>query len=129
MRRIIRKIIPYNIRKKYKNIKNQKKIDIYKLNPKKLMIDGKKVSVIIPNNNYENFIEERIDSVLKQTYPIYELIILDDCSIDNSVKKIMSVMEKYEGIIKYKIVVNKENSKSVFSQWQKGFKESNGDYI
>ncbi len=41
----------------------------------------------------------------------------------------MSVMEKYEGIIKYKIVVNKENSKSVFSQWQKGFKESNGDYI
>ncbi len=129
MRCIIRKIIPYNIRKKYTDIKNQKKIDIYKLNPKKLMIDGKKVSVIIPNYNYENFIEERIDSVLKQTYPIYELIILDDCSIDNSVKKIMSVMEKYEGIIKYKIVVNKENSKSVFSQWQKGFKESNGDYI
>ena len=31
-----------------------------------------------PNYNYENYIEARIDSILKQTYPIYELIVLDD---------------------------------------------------
>ena len=66
-----------------------KKIDIYKNPMKKLNIENpKKVSVIIPNYNYANFIIERIDSILMQTYPIYEIVILDDCSPDNSVKVI-----------------------------------------
>ena len=66
-----------------------KKIDIYKRPKKKLKIENpKKVSVIIPNYNYEKYIIERIDSVLMQTYPIYEIVILDDCSPDNSVKVI-----------------------------------------
>ena len=47
-----------------------------------LLIDNaenpKKVSVIIPNYNYEKYIIERIDSVLMQTYPIYEIVILDE---------------------------------------------------
>ena len=62
------------------------------MNPqkKKLKIENpKKVSVIIPNYNYEKYIIERIDSVLMQTYPIYEIVILDDCSPDNSVKALM----------------------------------------
>ena len=67
----------------------EKKIDIYKHQKKKLKIENpKKVSVIIPNYNYEKYIIERIDSVLMQTYPIYEIVILDDCSPDNSVKVI-----------------------------------------
>ena len=53
----------------------------------------KKVSVIIPNYNYENYIEERIDSVLKQTYPIDELIVLDDKSTDDSVKVAKSILK------------------------------------
>ena len=66
-----------------------KKINIYKNRKEKLNIENpKKVSVVIPNYNYQDFITERIDSILMQTYPIYELIILDDCSTDNSVKVI-----------------------------------------
>ena len=54
-----------------------KKINIYENPKKKLNIENpKKVSVIIPNYNYEQFIIERIDSILLQTYPIYELVIL-----------------------------------------------------
>ena len=73
----------------------EKKIDIYKHQKKKLKIENpKKVSVIIPNYNYEKYIIERIDSVLMQTYPIYEIVILDDCSPDNSVKVINKKIEE-----------------------------------
>lgn len=128
MKEAIRKIVPYSIRNKIKNIKKIKKVNIYKKNYKKITTDNlKKVSVVIPNYNYENFIEERINSILKQTYPIYEIIILDDASSDDSVKKIKEIMKNNS--IKYKLIVNKKNSHSVFSQWQKGFKEATGDYV
>ena len=83
----------------------EKKIDIYKHQKKKLKIENpKKVSVIIPNYNYEKYIIERIDSVLMQTYPIYEIVILDDCSPDNSVKVIN---KKIDDIIWVKRVCEK----------------------
>ena len=42
------------------------------------------VSVITPAFNSEKFIAETITSVLSQTYPNWEMIIVDDCSTDNS---------------------------------------------
>lgn len=93
---------------------------------------NKKVSVIIPNYNYKRYIARRIDSVLRQTYPIYELIILDDCSSDDSVKiikkKIMGVQAKHPEII-IKIVENKKNSGKAINQWMKGFSQATGDYV
>lgn len=106
-----------------------KKIDIYKNPMKKLNIENpKKVSVIIPNYNYAKFIIERIDSILMQTYPIYELIILDDCSTDNSVEVIEEKIKDIKDI-KVKFIKNEENSGGVFRQWKKGFDAATGDFI
>ena len=88
----------------------------------------KKVSVIIPNYNYEDFIIERIDSILNQTYPVYELIILDDKSTDDSVRIIKNKIEKITDI-KVKFIVNNENSGCVFKQWKRGIEEISGDYF
>lgn len=105
------------------------KIDIYKNPMKKLEIKNpKKVSVIIPNYNYANFIIERIDSILLQTYPIYELIILDDCSTDNSIQVIEEKIKTIQNI-KVQFVKNETNSGGVFKQWKKGFDLATGDFV
>lgn len=93
----------------------------------------KSVAAIIPNYNYADFIIERIDSILKQTYPVSEIIILDDASPDNSVKiiksKINSIRQDYPNI-RVKLIVNEENSGGcVFAQWQKGLKKISSDYF
>ena len=43
-----------------------------------------KVSVLIPTYNYAHILDETIESVLAQTYTDFELIIVDNCSQDNT---------------------------------------------
>ena len=54
-----------------------------------------KVSVIIPNYRHAPYLQERIDSVLAQTWRDFEIIILDDCSPDNSMKVAETVIGDY----------------------------------
>ena len=93
---------------------------------------NKKVSVVVPNYNYAKYIGKRIDSILKQTYPIYELIILDDCSTDDSVKviekKLREIRQKYPEM-RLSFVKNEKNSGKSMAQWKKGFELAEGDYI
>lgn len=84
-----------------------------------------KVSVIIPNYNYANYLKKRIKVIEKQTYPIYELIVLDDCSTDNSREVIDKMAKKYN----IKTIYNEKNSNCVFKQWQKGIEAATGDLI
>jgi glycosyltransferase involved in cell wall biosynthesis len=84
------------------------------------------VSIIIPNYNHASFLRQRIDSVLYQTYQNYELIILDDCSTDNSTE----IIEEYRNHPKVShIVYNIENSGSTFIQWNKGVDLAQSEYI
>ncbi len=84
------------------------------------------VSVIIPNYNHALYLKQRIDSVLNQTYQDFELIILDDCSTDNS----REVIEAYRHHPKVSgIVYNEKNSGSTFKQWNKGMALAQGKYI
>ena len=60
-----------------------------------------KVSVIVPNYNYSRYLEQRMDSILGQTYDEMEIIILDDCSTDDSRK----IIEKYCGNPKVTVII------------------------
>ena len=56
------------------------------------------VSIIMPAYNAEKYIEEAIESVLKQTYRNWELIIVNDCSIDATEQIVKKYQEQDERI-------------------------------
>jgi glycosyltransferase involved in cell wall biosynthesis len=85
-----------------------------------------KVSIIIPNYNHSRYLNQRINSVLTQTYQDFEVIILDDCSTDNS----REVIEQYRADLRVsKIVYNEVNSGGAFQQWEKGIELAKGEYV
>lgn len=85
-----------------------------------------KVSIILPNYNHSLYLPLRIDSILNQTFPDYELIILDDFSTDNS----RDIIERYRNHPRVtSIIYNEKNSGSTFFQWEKGIQLAKGKYI
>lgn len=92
----------------------------------------KKVSVIVPNYNYAEYLKRRILSIVRQTYPIYEMIILDDASKDDSkvmIKKMVAEAKRINPDLKIKMIWNEKNSGKVISQWIKGVEAASGDYV
>jgi len=83
------------------------------------------VSVIVPFYNHENFLKERIDTIINQPVKDIEILCLDDCSTDNSVQK----AKQYLHDPRITLHLNKENSGSPFKQWQKGIELSKSDVV
>jgi len=83
------------------------------------------VSVIVPVYNHQQFLKERIESILNQTFRDFELIILDDASTDESYE----IAKTYEWHPAVSVYRNENNSGSPFRQWQKGTGLARGKYI
>lgn len=64
-----------------------------------------KISVIVPVYNVDDYLGNCIDSILKQTYPNLELILVDDGSTDKSLK----ICNKYQQIDSRVRVINQKN--------------------
>lgn len=88
-----------------------------------------KLSVVIPNYNYARFMYQRLYSILRQDYKLYEIIILDDKSSDKSIEVIDEIIKKIKKYVNIKSIYNEENSGSAFKQWQKGVENASGDYV
>ena len=84
-----------------------------------------KVSIVLPTYNGEKYIRESIDSILNQTFTDWELIIVNDCSTDNTVNIIQEYAEKDKRI---KIINNKKNEK-LPNSLNIGFREAIGEYL
>ncbi len=82
-----------------------------------------KVSVIMPVYNAENFIGQSIQSVLKQTFEDFELIVIDDGSTDSSKNIILSFDDKR---IQY---LQNEKNMGVVKTLNKGISICSGEYI
>jgi glycosyltransferase involved in cell wall biosynthesis len=84
-----------------------------------------KVSVVVPNYNHARFLPKRIDSILGQTLQDFELILLDDCSTDES----KSILDRYADSPRVRTEFNAINSGSPFRQWNKGVRLARGEYV
>ena len=83
-----------------------------------------KVDIILPSYNKEHYIEETINSVLKQSFIEWKLIIIDNCSSDNSKK----IINNFEAHPKIDVIYLEKNMGASFSR-NLGIRKSNSKYI
>ncbi len=83
------------------------------------------ISIVTTLYNYANYITDLIDSVQAQSYPNWELVIIDDCSTDNPYKKIKKYMANDSRILYFRLPENKRYSIAK----NKGIEESSGKYV
>ena len=81
------------------------------------------VSIIMPSYNTASYIKESIQSVLNQTYTNWELIIVDDCSTDETEEVLATITDS-----RIKYFKNKENSGAAISR-NKALREARGQWI
>lgn len=87
------------------------------------------VSIILPSYNHALFLQDRLDSILNQTYQDWEAIIIDDNSSDNSVEFINFFFKNNPNFKVKHFVVNDTNSGSGYFSWQKGIELAETKYI
>lgn len=83
------------------------------------------VSIIIPVYNSEHYISRCLDSIIGQTYTNFELILIDDCSSDNSAS-ICDSYQKKDNRIRF---IKKKENEGVTITRNKGLDNAKGDYI
>lgn len=85
-----------------------------------------KISVVLCTYNGEKYIKEQLDSILSQTYPIDEILVLDDGSTDGTMDIVRKMLENSS--IKSEIIQNSVNLGAA-GNFMKGIKLAQGDWI
>lgn len=81
------------------------------------------VSIVMPSYNTAKYIADSIKSVQDQTYPNWELIIVDDCSTDDTDKIVESIQDQ-----RIRYIKNETNSGAAFSR-NRALREAKGRWI
>lgn len=85
-----------------------------------------KVSVIMPAYNHEGFIAESIESIINQSFVDWELIIINDGSIDRTLQVINIYIERFPDKIR---VINKVKNEGTVAGLNDGIRAATGEYI
>lgn len=85
------------------------------------------VSVAVPNYNYARCLSERLYTIFDQNHPVEEVIVLDDCSSDDSISVIVKLADQRQRDLT--LVINEQNSGSVFAQWAKAAEMAKGEFL
>ncbi len=82
------------------------------------------VSAIVTSYNHSEYLKERMDSLINQTYQNLEILVIDDCSTDGS----LEVLRGYESHPKVKLIIREMNAGWVMASNQ-GVDVSRGEFI
>lgn len=85
------------------------------------------VSVIIPLYNSEKYIRQCLISVLASTFKAYEVIVVDDCSTDNSVAEVKKLLPHFDG--RLRLLSTGKNSRGAGVPRNIGIKNASGKYV
>lgn len=83
------------------------------------------VSIVLPTYNGEKYIRKSIESCLTQTYANLELIVVNDCSKDNT----LAIINEYASKDKRIKIINNEKNKKLPLSLNTGFETATGDYF
>lgn len=84
------------------------------------------ISIIVPNYNHLQFLPKRLETIINQSFQDFEIILLDDCSMDGS----WEYLKQYENHPKVRHCIRNEvNSGSPFKQWKKGLDLAKYDWV
>lgn len=81
------------------------------------------ISIIVPTYNRVRFLPETIDSLLGQTYRNFEIIVVDDCSTDNTVQMIEAKYQTHPNFTLIRHSRNRGESAAINSGWEKSVGE------
>ena len=87
--------------------------------------DMKKVSVVICTYNGERYLREQLDSILAQTYPVFEVVVQDDCSTDGTVGIIESYRNKFSNLR----IIRNEHNLGFNENFHRALLQAEGDLI
>ena len=88
------------------------------------------VSIIVPVYRAAPYIAETIEMVIKQTYQNWELLLIDDCSPDNSAEIIQNTIEKLSGQASARIrMIRKEKNEGAAKARNTGIELAKGRFI
>lgn len=92
---------------------------------KYLIMEKEKVSIVIPAFNVEKWISRCLDSVINQTYKNLEIIVVDDCSTDDTAE----IIDEYKKIDQRIIYTKNKENRGLFAARLIGSKLASGDFI
>jgi len=82
------------------------------------------VSVVVASYNYAQYLANRMDSLINQTYQNIELLIIDDCSTDGS----LEILRRYENHPRIRVVARQQNG-GVVAVMNQGIEMSSGEFV
>jgi glycosyltransferase involved in cell wall biosynthesis len=91
------------------------------------MPDVPRISVAVPNYNYARYMPDRLGSIFRQSHPVHEVLVLDDCSTDSSLEVVPAVAADWKRSVT--LIANARNSGSVFAQWRRAAETASGDWL
>ena len=87
-----------------------------------------KVTIIVPSYNHSQFLNERLSTIINQTFQDFELIIIDDYSTDNSQEILQKFVTENQSKVSH-FIINDKNSGSGYNSWKKGIARSLKKFI